>query len=280
MYSLYNKVAIITGAGGKRGLGRTIALRLASDGVDIAIVDKYLVAPQSTVSVDQWQGMDSVVKEIKAMGRRALSIACDISNAQAVDHMVREVIIKFGKIDILVNNAGIHNYATVLNMSDEIWNKHLTTNLTGTFYCSRAVAREMVQRGTEGRIINIASALGKVGAGNGQSAYCASKFGVIGFTQCLALELAVHKILVNAVCPALLDTDLHENAFSEKAKVKGIAAEDIRRKMNEEFIDKVPLGRLGTPDDVASLVAFLCSEESSFITGESINVNGGFFTAL
>jgi len=280
MYNLQNKVAIVTGAVGRTGLGRTIAKRLAREGADIVVVDKFAILPQDRDPAGEWKGAESVANEIKALGRQALTLACDISKSEEVDAMVKEVVSRFGKVDILVNNAGLHIYAGISSITDEIWEKHLAVNLTGTFFCSRAVAKEMVRRGAGGRIINIASALGKAGAGNGQLAYCASKFGVIGLTQCLALELASHRILVNAVCPTLTDTNLHADAFEDEAKRKGISIQDVRDRMNEGFTAKVPLGRLGTPEDIANMVAFLASEESSFITGQSVNVNGGFFTAL
>ena len=138
----------------------------------------------------------------------------------------------------------------------------------------------MVKAGKGGRIINISSVMGKTGMPNGQAAYVTSKFGVIGLTQCLALELASSKILVNAVCPTLTDTSLHYDAFTIEAGRKGTTAREISRQMNEELAARVPLGRIGVPEDIANMVVFLASEESSFITGQSINVNGGLFTAM
>jgi NAD(P)-dependent dehydrogenase (short-subunit alcohol dehydrogenase family) len=280
MYNLQNKVAIVTGAAGRKGLGRAIAQRLASEGADIALVDKVAVLAQDTDPGGEWRGTESTADDIRVLGRRALVLRCDISRSEEVDAMVKQTVSGLGKVDLLVNNAGLHIYAGITTITNEIWDKHLAVNLTGTFYCSRAVAREMVQKGAGGRIINIASALGKAGAGNGQLAYCASKFGVIGLTQCLALELAQHHILVNAVCPTLTDTGLHTDAFRDEARRKGLSIQDVRERVNEGFTPRVPLGRLGTSEDIANMVAFLASEESSFITGQSINVNVGFFTSL
>ena len=137
----------------------------------------------------------------------------------------------------------------------------------------------MIQKGEGGRIINIASLMGKMGMGNSQSAYCASKFGVIGFTQSIALELAPQNILVNAICPMLTETDIHSDDFKNEAEEKNISAREASERMHNTVKGRVPLGRLGVPEDIAKMVAFLSSNESSFITGQSINVNGGIFTA-
>lgn len=280
MYDLAGKVAIVTGAGGKRGFGRAIANRLAQEGADIAVVDKFRVPQRGEDLTGGWRGIDSVVEEIKALGRRSLGIICDISQSQQVDEMVKETTDKLGRVDILVNNAGLDINCSIKEFTDELWNTHLSVNLTGAFFCSRAVVREMLRRGEGGKIINIASLLGKVGMGNGQTAYCASKFGMIGLTQSLALELAPNNILVNAVCPALTTTDIHSDAFQDEAEHEGISIQEASDRMHKAVAARVPLGRLGTVEDLANMVAFLTSEEASFITGQSINVNGGLFTAL
>jgi NAD(P)-dependent dehydrogenase (short-subunit alcohol dehydrogenase family) len=277
---LSGKAAIVTGAGGRRGIGRAIALRLAREGADVAVVDKSEILSQDAEQDNSWKGISSVAAEIQALGRRGIAIVCDISRSEDVDAMVTETISKLGKIDILVNNAGVHIYAGIKDITNEVWDKHLAVNLTGTFYCSRAVVREMVARGAGGRIINIASVQGKTGVGDRQLAYSVSKFGVIGMTQCLALELAADKILVNSVCPTLTDTDLHYDAFKASAERQGTNIQEPRKRLNEIILNRVPLGRLGMPEDIASMVAFLASDEAVFITGQSINVNGGQFTAM
>ena len=279
MYNLQDKVAIVTGASSRRGLGSAIARRLAMEGADVVVVDRYAVVSEDAESTDGWRGIESVAEEIKALGRQALTVICDISKSEEVEAMVKETVYRFGKVDILVNNAGIHMYAMITEMSNEVWNKHLAVNLTGTFFCARAVAREMIKAGRGGRIINISSVMGKAGMAN-QSAYCVSKFGIIGLTQCLALELAPSNILVNAICPTLTDTSLHYDVFVTEARSKGTTAQEIRKHMNEELAARVPLGRIGVPEDIAKMAAFLASEEASFITGQSINVNGGLFTAI
>jgi len=279
MSELLGKVAIVTGAGGKRGIGRAIAKRLAVGGADIVVSDKYNIPPRGEDLTEDWKGLESVAEEIEALGRQCLPLTCDISDSKDVDRMVAETMSRFSRIDILVNNAGVDIYGGFLDFSDELWNLHLAVNLTGTFYCSRAVARELVKMGEGGRIINIASMLGKVGMGNGQTAYCSSKFGVIGFTQSLALELAPYKILVNAVCPALMPTDIHSEDFKKEAERDGTNIQEVAARTHERIKAQVPLGRLGTPEDTANMVAFLTSKEADYITGQSINVNGGLFTA-
>ncbi|MBW1766791.1 MAG: SDR family oxidoreductase [Deltaproteobacteria bacterium] len=277
MYDLTDKIVLVTGAGGKRGLGRAIAKRLAMDRADIVVVDKHAVLPQD--ESEGWSGINSVVDEIQGIGRQALGLTCDITNSQQVNQMVNEAIAKFSRIDILVNNAGIHINRNIEEFSDEIWMSQLDVNLNGTFFCARAVARNMINRGQGGRIINIGSFRSKAGA-VGETAYCASKFGVVGLTQCLALELASHNILVNAVCPALTDTDINLDMFDNISSRDDISAQEARNRVNEHVAAEIPLGRLGTPRDVANLVAFLASDEADFITGQSINVNGGLFTAI
>jgi meso-butanediol dehydrogenase / (S,S)-butanediol dehydrogenase / diacetyl reductase len=215
MYDLKNKVAIVTGAGGRRGFGRAIANRLAKDGANIVIVDKLTVLQQD--KTEGWQGIKSVVAEIETFGRQGLGLVCDITKSQEVDKAVADTILNFGKIDILVNNAGIHINRSLQEMDDATWNNQIAVNLTGTFFFARSVAREMMKRGEGGRIINIGSLRSKTAA-PGEEAYCASKFGVIGLTQSLALELAPHKILVNAVCPALTDTDINLEMFQNQSK--------------------------------------------------------------
>ena len=277
MYNLKNKVAIITGAGGRRGFGRAIANRLAKDGADIVIVDKLKVLPHD--ENEGWHGIESVVAEIEALGHQCLGLICDVTKSQEVDKAIADTLQKFGKIDILVNNAGIHINRSLQEMDDATWNSQIAVNLTGTFFFARSVARAMIERGEGGRIINLGSLRSKTAA-PGEAAYCASKFGVIGLTQSMALELAPHKILVNAVCPSLTDTDINLDIFRNQAKTGKISEQEAREAMNRNVIRQIPLGRLGTTGDTAELVAFLCASESSFITGQSININGGLFMAL
>ena len=186
MYNLDGRVSLVTGAAGRRGIGRATAIRLAKEGSDVVVVDKFVVPPRSEES--GWQGLNGVVKEIKSLGRQALAFSVDITQAQEVEEMVHKTLARFGKIDILVNNAGASGIMggerEIKDFADEVWHTTLAVNLTGTFFCCRAVAREMVTRGEGGKIINISSIHGKIGK-RGQGAYTASKFGVIGLTQVL-----------------------------------------------------------------------------------------------
>lgn len=279
MYELNGKVAIVTGAGGKHGFGRAIATRLAREGADVVIVDKVKKPDREEDSDPSWRGLDSVAGEIVALGRKTKVFLCDITQSREVDMMVKDTLSAFSKIDILVNNAGVKITQDVLEITDEIWNLHLAVNLTGMFFCSRAAAREMAGNGG-GKIINIGSMWSKVGSPNQDLPYCVSKFGVIGLTQSLALQLARYNILVNAVCPSLTDTGINSDFFEYMAEKEGITREEARNKMYDQVVSTVPLGKLGTADDIANMVAYLASGESNFLTGQSININGGAFTAL
>ncbi len=280
MYNLDGRVSLVTGAAGRRGIGHAIATRLAKEGSDVVVVDKFVVPPRSEEI--GWQGLNSVVEEIKSLGRQALVFSVDITQVQEVDGLVNKTLARFGKIDILVNNAGVSSAVgrekELKDFTDEAWHTTLAVNLTGTFFCCRAVAREMVTRGEGGKIINISSIRGKVGE-RGQGAYTASKFGVIGLTQVLALELAPYKINVNAVCPGPVDTDILSDLLHIVAEQQSISLEEARSKVWEErfgpSLSDIPLRRLGTPDDIAGVVAFPASREADYITGQAINVDGG-----
>ena len=275
MYDLDGKIAIVTGAAGRRGFGRAIANRLAKEGADVAIVDKYAVPPRDEDSTGGWKGLDSVLEEIRAFDRQSLAITCDIAQSNEVDAMVKTILDKFGRIDILVNNAGVHIWGN----SDEDWHRNISVNLTGAFYCARAVSRVMIQRNRGGKIINISSTQGKEGRGQGDVGYVASKFGVVGITQDLALELAPYQINVNAVCPGGASTDIGSDHIKSVAQSKGISVQEAKERWLSARIASISLGRIAEPQDIASMVAFLASSEADFITGQSINVNGGLLTA-
>jgi NAD(P)-dependent dehydrogenase (short-subunit alcohol dehydrogenase family) len=279
MYDLTCKVALVTGAASKRGFGRAIATRLAREGADVVVTGRTASPHRNRELKDGWRGLEAVTDEIKALGRKALVITCDITKSDEVDKMVEDTVKKFGQIDILVNNAGIHTFSTIDKMSNETWSENISVNLTGTFFCSRAVAREMIKRSKGGKIINIASVNGKAGSGSGSSAYSASKFGVIGLTQSLALELAPHSINVNSVCPTLGDTDMAWENFESEAKRDGITVQEAMERLIKKRVTSIPLRRLVTGEDVANMVAFLASKEAEYITGQSINVDGGFLMA-
>ena len=270
MYNLERKVALVTGAGGEHGIGRSIALRLASEGADVVVND--LPGKGSGT----WRGLPAVVEEVQTLGRQSLGVTGSVADSGDVEQMVQEALDKFGRIDILVNNAAAPagpDRAPVIELDEHAFDLVQTVNVKGTFLCSRAVARHMVQRGDGGKIINIASTAGKKGHAR-YAAYCASKFAVIGFTQSLALELAAHNINVNAICPGLVDTD-RVLGIASGIKPDEVTAEEYRDGMLKQAGETAPLGRVGQPEDVARTAAWLASEESSYLTGQAIVVSGG-----
>jgi NAD(P)-dependent dehydrogenase (short-subunit alcohol dehydrogenase family) len=272
MYDLKGKVAIVTGAGRKLGIGRAIALRLAREGADVAVADicrEFEEFPD--YGLGMWEGLKSTADEISALGVRGLPLKVDVTDSQAVDEMVAQTMDAFGHIDILVNNAGgVVGPMPVLWIEEAAWNKTLAINATGTFLCSQRVARTMIARREGGKIINISSIAGK-GRAPALAAYCAAKAAVLGLTRVLAFELAASGVQVNAVCPGEVDTELQRWGWDLEAKFRGVPYDEV---VNEE-IEKIPLGRLETTDDVANLVVFLASDQSDYMTGQAINVDGG-----
>ena len=207
MFNLEGKTALVTGAGGERGIGRAVATRLARAGSDVVVSD--LVANPYPGDSSDWAGLNSVVGEVEAEGRRAEAILADVSESNQVERLVRQGIARFGHIDILVNGAGSlpgRDRVLVVDMEEEAWDKEMNVNAKGVFLMCRAVARHMIERGQGGKIINIASTSGKIGRKR-FSAYCASKAAIIRFTQALALELGPHGINVNSVSPTAVDTE-------------------------------------------------------------------------
>jgi 3-oxoacyl-[acyl-carrier protein] reductase/meso-butanediol dehydrogenase/(S,S)-butanediol dehydrogenase/diacetyl reductase len=275
MGTLDGKVAMVTGSGGEHGFGRAMARRFAEAGADVVVTD---VAPTGVKAVAKpstgWGGLEAVAAEVQKMGRRALPVLMDVRSATEVEQAVTRALTELGRLDILVNNAAAPPGADrvpVVDVSEEAWDTVLDTNLKGTFLCARAVARTMLSQRTRGRIINISSNCGKLGYAR-YAAYCASKFGVIGFTQALALELAEAGITVNAICPGPADTDRldymgrrPDGGFDPVLRARGIA----------ERAAAVPVRRLAVPEDVAEVAAFLASDAAEYITGQAINVAGG-----
>ena len=241
---LKDKVAVVTGSA--RGIGRAIALELAHRGADVVISDVDESQAQSTAS------------EISKLGRRSEAIVCDVSKRDQMDSLVQESVKKMGSLDIFVNNAGITADTLALRMTEEQWTKVLDINLKGTFFGCQSAAKVMV-KARRGKIVNIASVVGLTGNA-GQANYSASKAGVIALTRTLAQELAPRNINVNAVAPGFIETEM-TTRLPEKARAG--------------FLGKIPLARPGSPEDVARLVAFLCSPDSDYLTGQCIAVDGG-----
>jgi len=243
--NLEGKAVLVTGA--SRGIGREIALELARQGANVAV--NYSGSEAKA---------NEVVDEIKALGRKAFAVKCDVSNAEEVAEMVKGTIDNFGKLDILVNNAGITKDNLLMRMKEEEWDDVININLKGVFLCTKAVTRQMMKQRV-GRIINIASVVG-VSGNPGQANYVAAKAGVIGLTKTTAKELASRNITVNAIAPGFITTDMTDKLPEE---------------VTAELLKQIPLARLGEPKDIAKITAFIASDDSAYITGQTLNVNGG-----
>lgn len=242
---LDGKTALVTGA--SRGIGRAIAIKLASEGASVAI--NY---------AGNAKAAEEVKSIIEAAGGKAMLVQADVSSAESVEAMIKEVVEAFGGIDILVNNAGITRDGLLMRMKEEDWDAVINTNLKGVFYCTKAVSKLMMKK-RAGRIVNMASVVGLTGNA-GQANYAAAKAGVIGFSKTMAKELASRGITVNMVAPGYIDTDM-----------TAVLSESVR----ETMVSGIPLGRAGAPEDVANAVLFLVSDDASYITGQVINVDGG-----
>ena len=265
---LSGRVALVTG--GSRGLGRADALTLARAGADVAIADIQIESDTSEdadrygplAQAARTQGMvytEATVDEIRALGRRAVAIKCDVTDRDQVRETVDRVVDEFGSVDILVNNAGtLDHLGQLADQVPELWERDLAVNLTGAFNCAQAVWPHMRERGW-GRIVNMASVAGTLG-GFGQASYSTTKAGLLGLTRSLALEGARHGITCNAIVPGVIATEAFEFGNPE---------------MNERMIRRTAFRGAGEPQDVANAIAFLCSDLASYITGIELNVSGG-----
>ncbi len=251
-FDLTDKVAIVTG--GARGLGRTITLGLAHFGAHVVVAD---VLTEEAASVKA---------EIVAMGRRCLALTVDVTNADAVRGMVESCVTEFGAVDVLVNNAGVNVRKSIVDVTEADWDKVLDTNLKGAFLCTQAVGQVMAEK-KRGSVINIASIFGFVGwdppAGFTETMYCASKGGIVQLTRAFAVEWAKHNVRVNAIAPAFLRTPLIERLWADDAT-------------REDILRRTPLARLGEPDEIIGPVIFLASDAASFVTGQTLVVDGGW----
>lgn len=250
MFDLKNKVVIITGA--RRGMGKSHAITLAKAGAKIVVSD---------ISQEECQ---LVVDEIKKQKGEAVAVKCDVTKKSEVDSMVKTAVDKWGKVDVLVNNAGIIAFKPFVELTEEEWDKMLDVNLKGQFLCAQAVVKEMIKQ-KSGTIVNIASVeMGQVGAGMPNIVhYCASKGGVVAMTEALAVELAPYNIRVNAISPGAIDTPMVEAAKDDP-------------KLLEQTLAVIPMKRMGKSEEVSNLVLFLASDASSYITGDTIIIDGGW----
>jgi 3-oxoacyl-[acyl-carrier protein] reductase len=244
---LSGKTALITGA--SRGIGREIALELARNGANITV--NY---------AGNREKAEAVVAEIKELGREAIAIQADVSDSEAVGMMVKETIDTFNSLDILVNNAGITKDNLMMRMKEEDWDAVIDTNLKGVFLCSKAVMRQMMKQ-RNGKIINISSVVGVLGNA-GQANYVAAKAGVIGLTKTMAREFASRNINVNAVAPGFIETDMTDKL-----------TDDVK----EAMLSQIPLGTLGKTEQIAKVIRFLASDDSSYMTGQTLHVDGGMY---
>jgi len=274
--ALSGKVAFVTGAAAKRGMGHAVALRLAREGADVVVSDKFAAPKSAWIGDEDWKGLEEVVREIETLGRKAMASVAGVENAGEVEAAVKAAIDRFGKIDILVNCAGTRGPVgiPVVEGNEADWRIQFEVNALGPFIVSRAVAREMIRRKQGGKIVHIASAAGKLPV-PGSAAYAASKWAVIGFVQALAMELAPYKINVNAINPGFFATNLRDEDAVMRSRKAGMSVEEFREDEYKKLISLVPLKRMGKVEDIANVVFFLVSDQSDYMTGQAINITGG-----
>jgi acetoin reductase-like protein len=266
---LIDKVAIVTGSG--NGIGKAVALRLTHEGADIIVADVDIKSAEKTV------------REILDTGRKVIAYSIDLANISQIQPMVEQVVNEFGRIDILVNAAGVALTKPFLEMTEDQWDHVLDTNLKGTVFCIQAVAAQMIKQIPEeikeagradrsyGKIVNFSSISGRRGRAL-QTAYAASKAAIISVTQSAALALSAYNINVNAIAPSIVPTPMWEQIDKDYSRILG---KEPGRSM-KDFIEQIPLKRAAHPEDIAAAVTFLCSSDSDYITGQTLNVDGGF----
>ncbi len=266
---LGGKAAIVTGSG--RGIGKAVALRLAEEGANVVVVDITVQTAEQTS------------QEIRMLNRLALSCSIDVAQVTEIQVMVDRAVAEFGRIDILVNAAGVAQTGLFLDLTEQEWDCVIDTNLKGTAFCVQAVGRQMIRQAPEhvrtagradrsyGKIVNFSSISGRHGRAE-QVAYAASKAAIISITQSAALAFAPYNINVNAVCPGVIPTPMWEQIDRDRGRIAGVAPGESMK----TFLERTPLKRSGSVEDVAGVVAFLCSTDSDYMTGQTLNVDGGF----
>jgi NAD(P)-dependent dehydrogenase (short-subunit alcohol dehydrogenase family) len=266
---LIGKAAIVTGSG--QGIGKAVALRLAREGADLIVADENL------------RGAEQTVDEILALDRRAVAYSIDLANVSEIQPMADRTVTEFGRIDILVNVAGVAQTKPLLEMTEDDWDRVMDINLKGTVFCVQAVGAQMIKQVPDevkkagradrsyGKIVNFSSISGRRGRAL-QIAYAASKAAIISVTQSAALAFRTYNINVNAISPSVVPTSMWEQIDRDCGRILGTTPGQPMR----DFIKKIPLGRAGSPEDMAAAVAFLCSSDSDYITGQTLNVDGGF----
>jgi 3-oxoacyl-[acyl-carrier protein] reductase len=262
---LDGKVAVVTGAGRMRSIGRPIAVELARAGCDVVVTgtgrspDRY---PDDEKAAG-WRDIESVADEIRALGRKATAVVSDVSDDRSVDALVQQVINEHGRIDFVVNNAGAargEDRRPIVDVEPDVWRRVIDVNLNGSFLMSRAFARKMIEQGEGGGIVNISSIAGKMLPPE-NAAYAASKAGLHALTACMSGEVGKDNIRVNAICPGIIDTS---------------RLDDMRGEMWDRVVqDYIPLGRAGTGEEIAYMTVFLCSDQGAWVTGQIYNVDGG-----
>ena len=255
--SLDDKVALVTGAA--QGMGRAIALRLADEGANIVTTDINGRLVEQT-SID-----------IRELGHEAIAVEADIGDIDDINRVVEEALNAYGRIDILVNNAGVTRHANIMDLTVEDWDRIHRVNARGVFFCLQRVAREMIDHGDGGRIINIASIAGKGYSGTSNAAYAASKGAVISMTHIAAHQLGGYDINVNAICPGITRTAMGQSTMIQRSQNLGVPVEELEERRNA----LVPIGRANEPEDIANMAAFLAGPGSRNITGQAFNVDGG-----